>query len=137
MFAAASPPLATPTTPARETDAGTIGIGDDRFGTLRAWEFGLIVGVVSLVVVVVLLGGAVWLGRLTVKRRQEQRRRGKVQYHKAPAPPMPPHRRRALTMIEEIQMMEEENVETVDLGGTVTAEEKFAHYCIGYSLISP
>ena len=50
-----------------------------------------------------------WMGRLTVKRRRDNRRRSKVQYRKAA--PGPPHTRRPLSLIEEIQLMEEEGEE--------------------------
>lgn len=106
------PPPVTPTA-VPDTTSEVIGVPDNLFGTLRAWEFGLIIGVVSLIIVVLLLGGAVWMGRLTIKRRRDNKRRSRVQYRKA----TPTQRPLYLSMIEEIQMMEEENVETVDIGG--------------------
>ena len=91
---------------------------DTRFGTLRAWEFGVIIGVASLIIVAVLLSGAVWMGRMTVKRRRDNRRRGRVQFRKTSSTnTLTTNMHRHLSMKEEIQLMEEENVEAVDSGG--------------------
>lgn len=81
--------------------------------TLKAWEFGLIIGVASLVIIMVLLSGAVWMGRMTAKRRKDNSRRrstGTVQYIRNSA-------QRPKSMIEEIMLMEEAGEEAVDSGG--------------------
>ena len=117
------PPLATTVM----TDPTTLETPNNLFGTLQAWEFGLIIGVVSLGIIVVLLSGVVLMGRLTVKRRRENRRRRNKEGGKDPAPmgsngsSRVTYRRHAAqsrpkSMLEEIQMMEEAREDDVDFG---------------------
>lgn len=102
------PPPSTTTTPTTTTDILTV--PDDQFGRLKAWQFGIIIGVVSFIIIVILLSGAVWMGRMTAKRRREGRKPGRVTY-KRTSPPRPK------SMMEEIQMLEEMHKESVDFGG--------------------
>ena len=91
-------------------------VPDNLFGSLQAWQFGLIIGVASLVIIGILLSGVVWMGGLTVRRRRENRRRrgtgggkshttmsnggsSRVTYRRHTA-------NRPKSMLEEIQMME-------------------------------
>ncbi len=93
-------------------------VPDNLFGALEAWQFGLIIGIASLVIIVILLSGVVWMGGLTAKRRRENRkRRGRGGKERATASSIAGSNRvtyrrhapksRPRSMLEEIQMLEE------------------------------
>ncbi len=105
IFAATSPPPSTMPPSATTTDM--LEMPESLFGTLKAWEFGLIIGIASLIIIVILLSGAVWMGHMTVKRRRANRQQRRVQYKKH-------NNLRPKSMAQEIQMMD---AESIDLGG--------------------
>lgn len=104
---ATTPPPSTAPPSTAATDI--ISMPDNLFGTLQAWEFGLIIGIAALVIIAILLGGMVWMARMTVKRRKANRRQPRGRQH-----PQTSLQRRPRTMMEEIQMMD---TESVDYGG--------------------
>ena len=77
-----------------------VGERESLFGTLKAWEFGLIIGAAAFVISGILLTGAVWMGKLTVKRRRDNKKARVVRYKRHT-----PHRPKS--MMEEIKLMEE------------------------------
>ena len=104
----------------------TLAAPESLFGELEVWQFGLIIGVASLVIIAILLSGVVWMAGLTIRRRRETRRRrsrgrshattnssNQVAYKKNVAPAT---RNQPKSMLEEIQMMETIEEEDTDFG---------------------
>lgn len=108
-----SPPPATippPTTTLPSTATTEIlMVPDSLFGTLKAWQFGVIIGVAALIIIAVLLSGMVWMARLTVTRRKANRRQRRGRQYARNTGQRPPR-----SMMEEIQMMD---AESADYGG--------------------
>lgn len=105
IITAIAPPFST-VNPTSDTTTDMVGGRESMFGTLQAWEFGLIIGAAAFVISVILLTGAVWMGQLTVKRRRDNRKERAVHYKRHA-------HHRPKSMIEEIKMMEEAD-ESVD-----------------------
>ena len=84
-------------------------------GVLKGWEIGLIVGLVSLAIVILLIAGAIGMGYLTVKNRNKPKT--------APQMLVEDHARpRLKSMQEEIQMGSTyAETDMVDYGGSLTS----------------
>lgn len=104
---ATTPPFST--TPPSTATRDILAVPDGLFGTLKAWEFGLIIGTASLIIIAILLSGMVWMAHMTVKRRKVNRRQRRGRQHPRSSTQRPPR-----SMLEEIQLMDTENV---DYGG--------------------
>ena len=88
---------------------------DMPFGRLEAWEFGLIIGILTLLIIVALLGGAVWMARMTVRGRKTNKRQQRQKMQALSSSQGSGSRqRRPRTMMEEIQMM---GTESIDFDG--------------------
>lgn len=98
---------------------------DNLLGVLKGWQIGLIIGLVSLAIVVLLIFGVVGMGYLTVKNRKKIRASAPkvVEDNSRPFPPqfdqkpfLPQLHQKS--MLEEIQLVGEAgDTDTVDYGG--------------------
>ena len=114
------------------TSRPTVAASDNLVAVLKGWQIGLIVGLVSLAIVVLLIVGAVGMGYLTIKNRNKPRAPEKmIETDLGPFPPKP----RQMSMLEEIQLVGDAETDMVDCGGKETRVYYIPTYWI-YALLT-
>jgi len=102
---------------------------DNLVGVLKGWEIGLIVGLVSLAIVILLIVGAVGMGYLTIKNRNNQKIAHQKLVEESHARP------RLKSMLEEIQMGSTyAETDMVDYGGKTSHMNHVLEKSFSYSL---